>query len=84
MGWKKKTVRVLLVLAGAYLGENLNRVTCYTDGMLKEDRLCIGLALSVQSSEIRAGSINLLQEAKEKKVFRQQSGLFFVVFFFTR
>ena len=47
MGWRKKTGLVLLVLAGAYLGQNLDGVDCYTDGMLKEDRLYIGLALSV-------------------------------------
>jgi len=80
---EKKTGLVLLVLAGAFLGKNLDGVVCYTDGMLKEDRLCIGLALSVQPSETRAGNVNL-QEARGKKVFRQQSGLFVVVFLFTK
>lgn len=56
---------------GAYLGENLDGVACYTDGMLQEDRLYIQLVLSIQSSKFRAGSINLLQEVRGKKVFRQ-------------
>lgn len=84
MGWRKNTGLFFLVLAGAYLVENLDGMVCYTDGMLKEDRLWIGLALSVQYSEIRAGSMNLLQEARGKKVFRQQSVLSLCVFFFTR
>lgn len=70
----------LLVLAGAYLGESLDGVDCYIDGTLKDNRLCIGLGLSVQSLEIRAGSINLLREARGEKMFRQQSRLFLVVF----
>lgn len=80
-GLKEKTGLVLLVLAGAYLGENLDEAAYYTDGMLKEDRLCTRLALFAQSSEVRAGSINLLQTARGKKVFRQESGLFVCVYF---
>lgn len=72
------------MLAGAYLGESLDGVDCYIDGMLKDNRLCIGLGLSVQSLEIRAGSINLLREARGEKMFRQQSRLFFGCIFFTR
>lgn len=80
-GVKEEIGLVLLVLAGPYLGENLDEVACYTDGMLTEDRLCIRLDLFVQSSEVRTGSVNLLQAARGKKVFRQESGLFVCVYF---
>lgn len=45
--WRKKLGWFLLMLAGAYLQENLDGVDCYTNGLLKKTSLCIGQALSV-------------------------------------
>lgn len=80
-GLKEKTGLVLLVLAGAYLGENLDEVACYTDGMLKEDRLCTRLALFAQSSEIRAEVLIFYRQQEEKRCLDKSQGFLCVRIF---